>query len=196
MGVKGRLVIPIPPERIGVIIGKGGATRRKIEEIFNVKLWVDSANNEVIIMPRNEKTTVSNMIRAREVLKAISLGFNPDMALMLTDETYMFECIDLSETARNKSDLKRIKGRIIGESGKAKKMIEELSGAKLVIGEKHIAIIGDYEEVRIAREAIEMLIRGRQHKTVYNYLRRQRHELKRRRMELWEKFSLYTGEKL
>lgn len=189
MGIKGRLVVPVPQERIGVIIGKGGATRKQIEKLCNVKLWVDSANNEVIIMPRDEKTTISDMMKARDVLRAIALGFSPEAALSLADEMVILECIDLGEVARNKADLKRIKGRIIGEEGKAKKMIEEMSGAKLVIGEKHVGIIGDYEQVRIAREAVEMLIRGRQHKTVYDFLRRQRHELKRRRLELWEKFT-------
>ncbi|RLE66679.1 MAG: RNA-processing protein [Thermoprotei archaeon] len=188
MGVKGRLIVPVPKERLGVIIGKSGATRRKIEDLCNVKLWIDSANNEVVIMPRNEKTTIADMMKAKNILQAIALGFNSKTAFSLLDEMVILEYIDLGEVARNKADLKRIKGRIIGEEGKARRMIEELSGAKLVIGEKHVGIIGDYEQVRIAREAVEMLISGRQHKTVYDFLRRQRHELKRRRLELWEKY--------
>ncbi|RLG04984.1 MAG: RNA-processing protein [Thaumarchaeota archaeon] len=189
MGVKGKLVVPVPKERLGVVIGKSGTTRRKIEDLCNVKLWVDSVNNEVVIMPRNERTTIADMMKAKSILQAIALGFNPEIALSLLDDMVILEYIDLGEVARNKADLKRIKGRIIGEEGKAKRMIEEMSGAKLVIGEKHVGIIGDYEQVRIAREAVEMLISGRQHKTVYDFLRRQRHELKRRRLELWEKFT-------
>ena len=57
-----------------------------------------------------------------------------------------------------------------------RRMIEEMSGARLAIGDRHVAIVGDYEQVRVAREAVEMLIRGRQHRTVYDFLRRMRRE--------------------
>ncbi|MCX8171787.1 MAG: hypothetical protein N3E47_07525, partial [Candidatus Bathyarchaeota archaeon] len=49
-----------------------------------------------------------------------------------------------------------------------------------------VAIIGDVEQVNVAREAINMLINGSQHATVYRFLQRKRQELKRRRLELWE----------
>jgi ribosomal RNA assembly protein len=43
------------------------------------------------------------------------------------------------------------------------------------------------EQVQAAREAIQMLIDGSLHSTVYRFLHRKRRELKKRKLELWEK---------
>jgi ribosomal RNA assembly protein len=43
------------------------------------------------------------------------------------------------------------------------------------------------EQVQVAREAIEMLIKGNMHGTVYRFLHRKRRELKKKMLELWEK---------
>jgi ribosomal RNA assembly protein len=49
-------------------------------------------------------------------------------------------------------------------------------------------MIGEFEAVSATRQAIEMLIKGKQHSSVYKYLRRTRSESKRRKtLELWEK---------
>jgi len=188
MGVKGRIVVQVEPDRIGVVIGKGGSTRKMIEERLNVKLWIDSNTGEVFIIPRQE-TTASELLKARDVVRALAAGFDPDTAILLAEDAYTLDVIDLKEVARSREDLVRIKGRIIGEEGKARRMIEEMSGARLVIGDRHVAIVGDYEQVRVAREAVEMLIRGRQHRTVYDFLRRMRRELERRRLDLWERMG-------
>jgi rRNA processing protein Krr1/Pno1 len=40
----------------------------------------------------------------------------------------------------------------------------------------------------LAREGVEMLIKGRQHATVYEHLKNRRREIKRKeKVELWEK---------
>jgi rRNA processing protein Krr1/Pno1 len=39
----------------------------------------------------------------------------------------------------------------------------------------------------IAREAIRMLLEGRQHNTVYRFLHNKRRELKKKKLEIWEK---------
>jgi len=50
-----------------------------------------------------------------------------------------------------------------------------------------VGIIGTLEQVQIAREAIEMLIKGSMHGTVYRFLHRKRREFKKKKLELWEK---------
>jgi ribosomal RNA assembly protein len=50
-----------------------------------------------------------------------------------------------------------------------------------------ISIIGAIEEAEIARQAIEMFIRGRLHASVNRFLHAKKRELKKKRMELWEK---------
>jgi ribosomal RNA assembly protein len=88
---------------------------------------------------------------------------------------------------RSDSDIKRIKGRIIGTEGKTRKLIEELSEADLVVYGHTIGIIGNFEQADTARNAVQMLIDGCQHHTVYKYLQRKRTEMKKEKLQLWEK---------
>ncbi len=183
--LRGELRVPVEPERLGALIGAKGEVKRRIEEALNVRVRVDSANSEVRISPR-EGATVVNVLRARDVVRAISYGFSPERALRLLDESQVLDVIDLKEVCRSREDMVRIKGRIIGREGKARAMIEDLTGAYLSVYDRYVAIIGDYEQVRVAREAVLMLIQGRQHRTVYNFLRSECKRLRRRRYQLWE----------
>ncbi len=189
--MEGRFPVPVRPERIGVIIGKGGRNRRALEEAFNVKLEVDSNSATVYIVPK-EETTPYNVMRAKQAIVAISLGFSVDAALKLSDDAYHLEIINLKDVTKHERDLHRIKSRIIGAEGKARKMIEDMAEVEMVIGDREVGIIGEYENVRVAREAIEMLIAGKSHQTVYRYLRNARRELERRKAQLWQEWRPFT----
>jgi len=89
----------------------------------------------------------------------------------------------------SQSELQRVKGRIIGQEGKTRRIIEELTEADVSIHGHTVAIIAGLEEMEVAREAVKMLLRGSMHSTVYRYLHRKRRELKKRKLELWEKPS-------
>jgi len=103
--------------------------------------------------------------------------------------------IDLREIfGRSQSDIKRIKGRIIGKEGKTRRIIEEMTEAFVSVYGHSIAIIGSIEQAETAREAISLLVKGSLHATVYRYLQRKRRELKKRRLELWEGSTLFPEE--
>jgi len=80
-----------------------------------------------------------------------------------------------------------VKGRIIGQEGKTRRIVEELTDADVSVHGHTVAIIANLDEMEIAREAIKMLLRGSEHSTVYRYLHRKRRELKKKRLEIWEK---------
>jgi len=182
------LIVPVNPSRLGVVIGRDGSNKRKLEEAFNVELSVDSEKAVVTIRPR-EGGTPYMVLKARRALEAISLGFSVDDALLLADDAYDLQVIDLSEVSRNWEDLRRIKARIIGTEGRFKKTLEEQTGVRVVVGDKYVGIIGDYEQLRVAREALMRLIRGQAHQSVLKYLERESFSLRKRRLELWEKWS-------
>jgi len=100
----------------------------------------------------------------------------------------MLDIIDLRAIfGRSESDIRRVKGRIIGMEGKTRKIIEELTDTNICVYGHTVSIIGDIEQVQAAREAIQMLINGSPHNIVYRFLHRKRRELKKRTLELWEK---------
>ncbi|ABL77918.1 KH domain-containing protein [Thermofilum pendens] len=185
---RGKLPVPVEQSRIGYIIGKDGSNKRRLEETFNVKLDVDSATGVVYVEP-GEGATPYNVFRAKKALEAISIGFTVDDALLLGDDAYDLEVIDLSEVSKRREDLSRIKARIIGTEGRFKKTLEDMTGARIVIGEKAVGIIGDFEQNKVVKEALERLIAGQSHQSVMKFLERMSFELKRRRTQLWERMQ-------
>lgn len=78
-------------------------------------------------------------------------------------------------------------GELLVRRGKTRRVIEELTNSYVSVYGHTISIIGSLEEAEIARQAIEMFIRGRLHTSVYRFLNAKRRELKKKRMELWKK---------
>ncbi|MEM1581007.1 MAG: KH domain-containing protein [Candidatus Bathyarchaeia archaeon] len=188
--------VKIPRERVGVLIGTNGSVKDYIQEKLPVKLDIDSETGDVTITLKKEADDPSLLFKAKDIVLAIGRGFSPERAFKLLEEDYMLDIIDLREIfGKSESDLRRIKGRIIGRDGRTREIIEEMSGALVSVYGHTVAIIGDIEQVSIAREAINMLINGSEHSTVYKFLQRRRQDLKRRRFELWEGSSLLPGSK-
>jgi ribosomal RNA assembly protein len=179
--------LKIPRERIGALIGKGGRVKQQIEKRCGVEIEIDSETGDAIISG-SKPVEQMEAFRAVEVITAISRGFSPERAYHLfDDEEVVFQQMDLHDYAgKSPNALERIKGRIIGEGGKARRMIEELSGAYISVYGHTVAFIGNYGEVKLATDAIAMLAKGSMHKSVYTMLQGARRRDKIDRMRLWE----------
>ena len=190
--MEARFHVKIPKERIGVLIGSGGSVRRRIEEALGVKLRVDSRSGDVEIALKDEKGDVSKLYQALNVVRAIGRGFSPERAFRLFDEDMLLDVIDLREyVGKSENALRRVKGRIIGRDGKTRRLIEELTGVYVSVYGHTVSLIGGFDQLLVAREAVTKLIKGSQHKTVYNFLFRAVRDLKRRRKtEIWEGMRL------
>jgi ribosomal RNA assembly protein len=181
--------IRIPKERVGVLIGPEGKVKRDIEERMQVKLEIESEGGGVQVILNEGAPDPSVILRAKDLVMAIGRGFAPDQAFRLirNDET-IFDFIDLRQIfGRSDSDIRRVKSRIIGMNGKTRRTIEELTEADVVIYGHTVGIIGMFEQVDAARNAVQMIIQGSEHHTVYNFLQKKRRELKKQELELWEK---------
>ncbi|MDR9412292.1 MAG: KH domain-containing protein [Haloferacaceae archaeon] len=166
--------LKVPQDRIGALIGAGGETMRAIEDAGGVRLNIDSQTGAVEVDPVDDPVAG---LTAMDVVKAIGRGFPPTDAMQLFDEELCtFELIDLTNHTRNSNDLQRQKGRVIGEGGRTRELIEELSGAVVVIRGSTVGIIGAPEEVAIVRHAVGMLLDGAPHGAVYAYLERRHAE--------------------
>ena len=179
----------IPLERVGVLIGKEGSIKSKIEQAFKARLLIQSEAGLVEVVPKEDSEDPTTILRARDIVIAIGRGFSPERALSLVDDDIVLDIIDLRETfGRNERDIARLKGRVIGREGKIRRLIEEMTNAKVSVYGHTISMIGDYETVTAAREAIELLLKGKQHSTVYKLLRKIKSESKKREtLELWQK---------
>ncbi len=180
--------VKVPRERIGALVGPEGRVKENIEKKLKIGIRIDSQTGDIQITltPTAKDPTV--LFRAKEVVTAIGRGFSPEHAFrLLEDDETVLEIIDLREqVGRSQSDMKRLKGRVIGKEGKTRRIIEELTEANISVYGHTICIIGRMDQVYTAKEAVRMLIRGSLHRSVYRYLYRKRRELKKKKMELWE----------
>ncbi len=163
--------LKIPKERVAVLIGNRGETKKSLEKLTKTKIIVDSSSGEVEV-----KAGDSNAIgfyNALKIVKAIGRGFSPKNAFLLNDEQYFLELIDLKELlGKSGKSLQVKKGRVIGKKGKTRNEIEDKTGCIISVYGKTVAIIGKMDEIDPAKEAVEMLLNGVPHKAVEDFLAR------------------------
>ncbi len=184
-----RIYERVPLERIGVLLGDNGRIKREIEEKTKTKLTIDTSSGSVIIEPAFQFTTALDLLKAQSIVRAIAYGFSPERAFRLLEDDQVLEVIDVKQYVGDKPNhIKRVLGRIIGENGKTRRILEEMTGAYISVYETYVAIIASYEVNNVVKRAIEMLIEGRAHSTVYKYIDREMFSLKRRSLtELWRR---------
>jgi ribosomal RNA assembly protein len=180
-------VVKIPDDRIGVIIGKNGKVKTEIQDKCGVTIDIDSEGGNAIISSTSKPIFEMEPFKAVEIVSAIAKGFSPERAYRLLGEEEVLQLVDLRDYAgKSANSLIRIKGRIIGEAGKSRKTIEDISGAFISVYGHTVGLIGTFEEIKLATEAVTMLSKGRSHASVYNMLQEAKRKSKLDRMRLWE----------
>jgi ribosomal RNA assembly protein len=169
--------IKIATNRVGVLIGKGGSTKKELEAKTHTTITIDSREGLVKVEGAEEHTLL--ILRAVETINAINGGFSPERAFeLLDDEDLLLDIIDLSRNADNPHQLDRLKGRIIGKDGRAREQIENMTDVDLSVFGHTVALIGYPEQMKTARAAIDMLIEGIPHENVFAFLDRKKKEAK------------------
>ena len=170
--------LKIPQERVAVLIGKKGEVKKTIELDTKTQVKVDSLEGDIFIYGED----ALGLYTAREVIRSIGRGFNPDIAKLLLKQDYVFEYIGINEfTGRSKNTMLRLKGRVIGKEGRSRKLIEELTESYISVYGKSVCIIGTAESAAMAKRAVEALLSGSTHASVYKWLENKRREMKRKR---------------
>lgn len=171
----------ISTQRIGVLIGSGGKTKKKLEEFTGTRMEVDSESGEVTIDESGCQDPVMGL-RAKDVVQAIGRGFSDSVALGLLEEEFQMRVFDIKDFANNPSRLKQLKGRVIGAGGKTRRLVEELTGSAVSVYGHTVAIIGTPLQLDITGRAVEMLLQGSEHAAVYRYLEKMRPQVRMEEM--------------
>lgn len=163
------IYLKIPKTRVGALIGARGATKKAIQKKTSTKIEVDSSEGDVDIVPEGEE--ISSAHKAGEVVKAIGRGFSPENAMLLLEEPYFLEVVDLTEyVGKSEKALEQRRSRLIGTKGKAREELEQRTGCKISVYGKTVAIIGTEEGIVSARDAVKMLVEGASHTAAYEKL--------------------------
>lgn len=162
--------LKIPKERIAVLIGAGGQIKTDLEEQTKIKINIDSKEGDVVL----KGTDSVNLYLLKDVIKAVGRGFNPEIALRLLKQDFVLELVQMSEFVKSKDSMIRLKGRVIGKAGKARETIEELTECSISVYGKTIAIIGFCDDVSVCKRAVESLLSGSPHASIYKWLEKNR----------------------
>ncbi|MEE3082830.1 MAG: KH domain-containing protein [Candidatus Thermoplasmatota archaeon] len=187
-------VTRIPQDRIAVLIGRKGATRSAIEKISGAKLHIDSKTGDISVTWEENVDPVMRM-KFPDVIKAIGRGMNPDRAIQLLEDEQHLILHDIREyVGKNANQQRRIRSRIIGRNGRIRELIEEHSGAEMVIYGSTIVIIGDEDALPLASQAVTRLLQGAEHSSVLKHLETERRK-KRISSTRLESIEMYENER-
>ncbi len=179
-------IIRVPNDRIAVLIGKSGNVKLKIEELCYISLDIDGDTGEVLIKSQGNVGKIQPF-KAMEIVTAIGRGFSPENALTLLKGENTLHVIDLREFAgKSNANVERIKGRIIGEGGRARRNMENLSSTHISVYGRTVSIIGDSSKLRLTVDAISSISSGSLHGSVYSKLEAANRREKQEKMKLWE----------
>ncbi|HRZ85219.1 MAG TPA: hypothetical protein P5277_00385 [Candidatus Paceibacterota bacterium] len=145
--------------------------KNELEKKLNIKI---SLKNQELSIFGSE----SDEFFAERVIQALDFPFTIDDALLLKDENYMFEIINIKDYTHRK-DMTTIKARIIGTKGKTVDLLEELSNSIITIKDNNVAVIAEADDIKAAVQSIISLIRGSKQGNVYQYLEKARARHKR-----------------
>ena len=174
-------IVTVPQERVAVLIGVRGEAKKRIERRTGARLHVDEEGRVEI----SSKDAFGEYL-ARDMVKAVGRGFSPDDALKLAEDDYYLKIVDLKDELGSDKAVARQKARIIGEGGKARRMLEECSDAKVSVYGGTVAFIGLLDEVELASVAVEKLLDGKSHAFVYRLLEHGRRRMKEERIaHMW-----------
>ncbi|CCM00011.1 uncharacterized protein FIBRA_02036 [Fibroporia radiculosa] len=171
--------IAIPPHRMTPLKKDWVNIFSPLTEMLQLQVRMNVQRKCVEIRSvRNPKTSkhtqdIGAIQKGADFVKSYALGFdvNDAIALLRLDDLYLdsFEIKDVKTL--HGDHLSRAIGRIAGQDGKTKFTIENASRTRIVLADTKIHILGSFQNIKIARDAIVSLILGSPPGKVYAGLR-------------------------
>lgn len=142
--------------------------KKRLEKILNVK--ITNRGKEVFVEGKPE-----DEYSAEKVIDALNFGFAFSTAVLIKEEGFVFEIINIKEHT-NRKDLERVRARIIGTKGKTLQTLHQLTKCFFELKDNYVGIIGDPEHLENTQQAIISIVKGAKQSNVYNLL--ERHQVK------------------
>ncbi|CAG8514296.1 10675_t:CDS:2 [Acaulospora morrowiae] len=140
---------------------------------LNLQVRMNTKSNRVELKTSKYTSDSSSLQKAADFVHAFMLGFNVDdaIAMLRVDDLYI-DSFDIKDVKVLEGDhLSRAIGRIAGKNGAVKFAIENASKTRIVLADTSIHILGSFQNIKIAKDAIGSLILGSPPGKVYANLK-------------------------
>ncbi len=155
--------IRIPVERVPVLLGKNYSSLKQIEEETGAIITLDDG-------VKIESNDPLMLLKTKDIVTAIGRGFIVKKALRLLEDECELRVLSLYGESQKKRTT--MMGRVIGNKGGSKAIIEKETGASISVRGKTIAIIGTPDELVPAENALQEILRGKTHGYAYGVMKR------------------------
>ncbi|KAF7295416.1 KH domain-containing protein [Mycena indigotica] len=165
--------IPIPPHRMTPLKKDWINIFGPLTEILGLQVRMNVQRRCVEARTSKATKDIGALQKGADFVKAFALGFdiNDAIALLRLDDLYL-DSFEIKDVKTLQGDhLSRAIGRIAGQDGKTKFTIENASRTRIVLADTKIHIMGSFQNIKIARDAIVSLILGSPPGKVYAGLR-------------------------
>ncbi|KAJ1662367.1 pre-rRNA-processing protein pno1 [Coemansia sp. RSA 1813] len=165
--------IRVPPHRFSPLKTDWLKIYSPIVEFLKLQIRMNPKTRVIEIRTCAETEDVGAIQKAADFVRAYCLGFTAEdsLALLRMEDLYLesFEIKDVKTL--NGDHLSRAIGRIAGKDGKTKYTIENATKTRIALADSKIHILGTFQNIKIARDAVVSLILGSPPGKVYSNLR-------------------------
>ncbi|CAG9466150.1 unnamed protein product [Pedinophyceae sp. YPF-701] len=165
--------VPVPQHRMTPLKNNWMALFKPITEHMKLDMRMNLRTRKVELKTSKTTTDAGALQKAADFVQAFLMGFEVQdaIALLRLDDLYI-ESFEVKDIKTLKGEhLSRAVGRLAGKGGKVKFTIENATRTRIVLADTKIHLLGSFQNIRVARDAICALVMGSPPGKVYSRLR-------------------------
>ncbi|KAJ2080644.1 pre-rRNA-processing protein pno1 [Coemansia sp. RSA 988] len=154
--------IRVPPHRLTPLKRDWLKIYSPIVEHLKLQIRMNPKTRMIEIRTCDDTEDIGSIQKAADFVRAYCLGFSAEdsLALLRMDDLFLdsFEVKDVKTLTGD--HLARAIGRLAGKDGKTKYTIENATKTRIVLADSKIHVLGTFQNIKIAKNAISSLIMG------------------------------------
>jgi RNA-binding protein PNO1 len=165
--------VPVPQHRLTPLKLAWLQLYAPVTEHLKLDMRMNLKTRKVELKTTDKTADASALQRAADFVHAFVLGFEvADAVALLRLEDLYVECFEVKDVKTLRGEhLARCVGRLAGKGGKTKFTVENATRTRIVIADTRIHILGSFQNIRVARDALCALILGSPAGKVYTRMR-------------------------